>query len=464
MAPIPWGKLAKVAGPAVVVVFLSWLSFSSIVESRPRPDPKSATPLANGATSHYESNDDPPLYQYWRHDESREMAEACPTHPGAPENKTSDPIRPSTIGAAIQRSLRDDEALFIFLSLGGNPRYCVITKRSAFAGRLPPHEALEMLIGAFRQALRTGDNTAGRIARPLFEALFGNAPSDAASKVSWLIMATTNLAGLPYSAIESTTAPSRPPYLSRVHSVALLNCVSAFVARRNPTAQPDDSVAYDDLYVGIGDPVFHAADPRAAQSNVARMPWGDGDFSAGWILPRLPGSGLEIEACSQFFRRRMVLTGSQANLNQLEKLAGLRPMVLHFATHFVNGALLSINGPGARRVFDASFVRPSRIQPKLLILNGCNSAEVHDPQLPFAGRAPTALAEMWLSNGAESVLATLWDVPDTQGDIVASFLRFWSSGATASRALQLAQCEMVSLGGWRAEPSYWAAYSIRVTD
>jgi CHAT domain-containing protein len=68
------------------------------------------------------------------------------------------------------------------------------------------------------------------------------------------------------------------------------------------------------------------------------------------------------------------------------------------------------------------------------------------------------LTRSWLIAGATSVVATLWPVPDDNGEMFQRFYKDFGKGAAAAAALRTAQAEMAAAGNWRAKPRYWAAY------
>ena len=96
----------------------------------------------------------------------------------------------------------------------------------------------------------------------------------------------------------------------------------------------------------------------------------------------------------------------------------------------------------------------------LVVLSGCSSGS--GESLPAEGLM--GMTRAWLAAGSRSVLATLWAVPDDQGQLLVSFyrhlakLRERGDGWVAADALRMAQLEMLQSGNWHALPRRWGAY------
>src|SRR5262249_14513130 len=88
-------------------------------------------------------------------------------------------------------------------------------------------------------------------------------------------------------------------------------------------SQPGSSV-----FLGIGDPIYNAADPRAPKRRSGRP------TDAPVVLPRLVGSGAEIDRCSLAWRGdHVLLKGADASRDNLMRQLLRRPAVVHLATH-----------------------------------------------------------------------------------------------------------------------------------
>ena len=143
------------------------------------------------------------------------------------------------------------------------------------------------------------------------------------------------------------------------------------------------------------------------------------------------------------------------------------PEAIHFATHVVpsngNGQgliALSLGADGQVEALLPKEVARWKVSARVVTLSGCHSAGA--PVLPGAGLM--GLTRAWLAAGARTVVATRWATPDEDGAMFAAMYRTLRSEprgggpADPAGALRSAQMETIRAGGWRARPSYWAAY------
>jgi CHAT domain-containing protein len=107
----------------------------------------------------------------------------------------------------------------------------------------------------------------------------------------------------------------------------------------------------------------------------------------------------------------------------------------------------------ALQVLTTADVAMLHVPGSLVVLSGCESGGGE----ARAGAGLLGLVRAWLAAGAGGVVATLWPVNDTAGDLFPRFYRHLATTSPAD-ALRRAQMEMSGTGAWRAPPSQWAAY------
>jgi CHAT domain-containing protein len=117
---------------------------------------------------------------------------------------------------------------------------------------------------------------------------------------------------------------------------------------------------------------------------------------------------------------------------------------------------LSLQGDGSSDALMPEALMRLRLPGSLVVLNGCDSGR------GFArpGLGLTGLAQAWMLGGASSVLGSLWPVPDDAAPIFLSFYQAVVDGVRPAEALRQAQMAALRAGGWRSDPSYWAAWVI----
>jgi CHAT domain-containing protein/tetratricopeptide (TPR) repeat protein len=166
-------------------------------------------------------------------------------------------------------------------------------------------------------------------------------------------------------------------------------------------------------------------------------------------LPRLPGSAREGRRIADIVgrERARLLTGSAARERGLREAApGAR--VLHFATHGIVrddepfASYLALAGRSDDEWDDGRLttgeVYGLRLQAELVVLGACRSATG-----PVTGDGILGLTRGFFAAGAPSVIASLWDLPDSvTASIFPSFYRTWPRQSRAE-ALRAAQLEMI---------------------
>ncbi len=229
----------------------------------------------------------------------------------------------------------------------------------------------------------------------------------------------------------------------------------------------------DGWFLGVGDPIYNAADPRLGASNRPFSGWlaqaGPGPPATGVDpLGRLVGSGPEVELSARNWtgasgHRNIVLRGADAIRSRFVELAARAPAVIHLATHVLappgrpDHAMIAFGGGtgGEPEFLTASEIATIHVPGALVVLSGCETGA--GSIRPGAGLL--GLTRAWQMAGASAVVATGWPVTDSTGAIFASFYRNLRDVSPAE-ALERSQIEMLRSGTWRARPAYWAAYQL----
>ncbi|MEM6569683.1 MAG: CHAT domain-containing tetratricopeptide repeat protein [Planctomycetota bacterium] len=210
-------------------------------------------------------------------------------------------------------------------------------------------------------------------------------------------------------------------------------------------------------------------------------------------LDRIPRTRDEALAVAASFEDSTVLTGVDASEPALDRLAEddalARYSIVHFATHaLVDDVVprrsgIALSQVGLPDPFEAAMRgrRPDdgfltvaeiasrwRLEANLVTLSGCRSALGRS----IRGEGHVGLTTAFLQAGAQSVLASLWDVQDEPTMLfMRSFYRHWTAesridGATRERAkveaLRRARRDVREheVDGVRpyAHPAFWAAF------
>ncbi len=232
-----------------------------------------------------------------------------------------------------------------------------------------------------------------------------------------------------------------------------------------------------------------------------RLEGGSRDLGNGTTLPRLPGTGAEVNAISQLMKehnwKTSLYTGDLA-LKQVVEGAG-SPRVLHLATHgfflpdqppiktdplstdagqptgledpmlrsglYFAGADRALAGKPTAEGLDNGVLTAMEAGSlnlrgtELVVLSACNTGQ-GDLR---TGEGVFGLRRALEEAGAQSVLMSMWSVPDRETlQLMQLFYKKWLSGMEIHEALKQAQLEMRELtrknNGGKDLPYYWGAF------
>lgn len=232
------------------------------------------------------------------------------------------------------------------------------------------------------------------------------------------------------------------------------------------------------LLAVVADPVFSRDDPRLGATAARRPPGATADHrlltrSARDLqsMRRLPATAheaREILGLAGNSTGVLALVGLDASRGRLESAALGRFRILHFATHAVADsrdpalAMLGLSRwdesgkplDGALRLHD---IGRWQLNADLVVLSGCDTAVGRE----IAGEGPLGLSHAFLQAGARSVVATLWQVPDSSTAVLMRefYRHLLADGQDAAVALQLAQDAVRRQARW-SDPYYWAGFQL----
>jgi CHAT domain-containing protein len=188
------------------------------------------------------------------------------------------------------------------------------------------------------------------------------------------------------------------------------------------------------------------------------------ELAAG-VFPALEGTLQEakvVAAMAGGDGRRGTLLENFASAELEQALASKPVEILHLATH------ATFNGSSERSFIVArdgavsldtlrTLIARNRFRGRdlaLLVLSACETAVGDD-------RASMGLAGAAVQAGAESAVASLWQVNDTgTAELMREFYRNLASRAGRAEALRNAQLALIDRGGPLGDPSLWAAFSV----
>jgi CHAT domain-containing protein len=265
---------------------------------------------------------------------------------------------------------------------------------------------------------------------------------------------------VPFAAID--LAPGSQPYAPLVSRFEIVRTKSAsryYAPEQNSRRAADATLAAADIVV-FGNPRLGAPPAQGLKLRKAPGPsWND-------RLPTLPNTQKEAASIARAFSSRTVKTYLDLDAtNDVLLSPGVRAApVLHIATHgYFSAATPDIVGLatsptrsegrsqggflGLTELFTAPFAS------RLVVISGCETMRGRD----YSGWGVQSLADGFLTQGAGSVLGTLWSISDdATAELMDAFYReLFRSDGNSSFALRAAQRELLASERF-AHPYYWA--------
>lgn len=265
-------------------------------------------------------------------------------------------------------------------------------------------------------------------------------------------------------------------YLIEEYSISYLPSVGSFVELRN-----DKSIKYinyDNAFLGIGDPLLQEKklkDFIFSISNLSLNTRGilDDTNIIKEKFKNLPYSEYELKKIGKIFKKKKLLLSDQANEANVKNINLENYDIISFATHAgISGSLnessepfLVLTPPEKSSLINdgiltASEVSQLNLNAKLVILSACNTAAKENEYASgFSG-----LVASFFNAGAQSILATHWNVDDktTATMIIETIKKSVNQNINLSDALKLTKIEFISgkHGEKYKHPKYWGAYVI----
>jgi CHAT domain-containing protein len=387
---------------------------------------------------------------------------------------------PTMSAAEIERVSLVSGATFFEYALGAERSFLWVIgdgKRTSYV--LPPRQQLEAMVKQWRALVTQqaqGQADAGarlqHLSSRLSCALFADTVQPGMSQM--VIVPDGELAMLPFAALpeHACSNPTEQPLVVR-HEITLTPSLSVFLSRK--------SEAQFNSFKGevaiVADPVFDAADPRAASLRVEAAkhdphPAQDGETAVA--IPRLLYSGHEANSIQEIVRKAagkdhvFLAQGFDASIDTVLSPAMQQYRIWHLATHGVydetmpefSGLVFSLVRPdgGSRFGFLKAYdIARLNVHAELVVLSACDSAAGEK----LSGEGIMGLSYSFLHAGAREVVSTLWNVDDAKSRelMIAFYKELMRNGGNAAAALRHAQLTVMRQFQSSA-PYYWAGFEL----
>ncbi|MBX7172043.1 MAG: CHAT domain-containing protein [Pyrinomonadaceae bacterium] len=373
----------------------------------------------------------------------------------------------------IQQSILDENSVLLEYALGSERTYLfVVTKEKLKVIELPKRAEIESVARDFYQNLKarslkipneTQTQRQSRLQKAeterqkngvlLSKILLAPIAKEIENK-RLLIVAPEILQYIPFSALANPKNETQ--YLIETNEIVNLPSASTLATIRKVEHQS----APKDIAI-FADPIFSGNDERmrSVSSNLRNN------------FQRLEFSREEANRIVSMTsaEKRFAAFDSNANLQTLRELDLRQFRILHLATHGIlnpkfpelSGVVLSlIDEKGNQRdgMLYLNEIYNLRLNAKLVVLSACETALGKEIQ----GEGLIGLTHGFMYAGAESVLASLWQVDDyATSELMQRFYQaMLKEGFPPAKALQKAQISMIKEKGLQ-NPFYWSAFTLQ---
>ena len=167
--------------------------------------------------------------------------------------KNSEIFRDQSSLIHFQLGLGRSEVLLSF-HLGDRESYLwAVTRTTLQLQKIAARGEIATLVRSLAYAVRAGRPEAVELGEKLYDELFGQLEQEAAAKPSWLLSLEGTLFEAPFAALVTEQKGGKVSYLVSKHSVQTIP--GALLLSKRPDAGTG-------WFLGVGDPIYNAADPR----------------------------------------------------------------------------------------------------------------------------------------------------------------------------------------------------------
>ena len=370
--------------------------------------------------------------------------------------EASDGFAISESRSVVQSALPPDTAVLAYFVGDRRSHAWLMTQTELRHGVLPGRRVLQSFVSSFIAQERSGSLPAGGTS---FPALLGELLAGVNAK-RLLILPDGPLNGLPFAAL---SMPRGQPGELLVDRFEISAAPSLALAMR-PLSRRHQAVT---RVAVISDPVY-TPDDRRLTASASRASLFRGSEPGSDRLARLPYSAIEARAVAHAFEGADIieLAGFNATVPQVIQLPSDDLDVLHFATH----AEARRDAPEQSALFLSEFaadgstlpvdrltaeeIRRHGLRADVVVLSGCATGDGRE----LRGEGVLGLTYGFLSNGSNTVVASLWPVEDAlTARFMQEFYAAYRATGRAPQALRAAQLRTRGIAG----PSVWASFVVR---
>jgi CHAT domain-containing protein/Tfp pilus assembly protein PilF len=363
----------------------------------------------------------------------------------------------------IGKRLLDTETAILEYLVGEEEAFLFFLTRDDFSvHRLSASKDLEDRAHNYLSLLKTGtdkDFQAFKAGERLYQELIGPAEKKLGSMERLIIIPDGNLNYLPFEALIGGEWDDHPRYLIEDFRISYAPSATALVNlkdRKNLASLRKDLLAFADPDYDFASISRKEIDP----DNILREFY----LERGFDFSPLKYSAEEVRQISKLIKKkaRDIYTEKNAREEKIKNLDLQDYKIIHFATHgFIDekvplrsSLLLSLDeDPTEDGFFQIREIYSTDLNAKLVVLSACQTGRGKLER----GEGVRGLSRAFLYAGAESVVASLWNVNDKATSVFMKyFYRSLSQSLKKEEALQKAKLDMIE--SEYGHPFFWAPF------
>jgi CHAT domain-containing protein len=365
---------------------------------------------------------------------------------------------------AVQQVLGPGRALIEYWIGDWSSFVFAVTSDGLEVRALPSGHELRDRTTAFRKDLRRllPRERFAADGRRLYADLIAPVEAAVGARAEWIVVPDGPLQTLPFEALLGADRPGEERYLVESRAVSYAPSATVLAALARGTPPP----------AGAGPRFVVFADPTVERRAAVVCPRDEtavGDGAPEPAPAALPASRLEGEKLVALHGagESEAFFGAAATEDAVKRSAALRAASrVHFATHGLvcesrperSALILAGGGASEDGLLELRDIFGLRLAADLVVLSACETGLGRNVD----GEGMVGLSRAFLYAGAESVVVSLWQVADeSTAELMVSFYRELERGgpgADKAEALRAAKRAMISGGGPRAHPYYWAPF------
>ncbi|MEM0912504.1 MAG: CHAT domain-containing protein, partial [Pseudomonadota bacterium] len=332
-----------------------------------------------------------------------------------------------------------DTAVYRYVSTENQSFVLVMTERSTHIFQLPSYDVIAETVARFNQAV----SDLMQIPDDLQDAIETILPLDPIKNTAIqniVIIADGALHHLPFASLKADLGEGRLEFLISRYAILYSYSIADYLDNREiPAVETDLSIA-----------AF--ADPALGDAL--------GQF------PRLTKTRDEVDAIKNAFPNAdySIAMDHHANSQFLMSKQTRQSTILHISTHgYYNPAFPDIvglvtspsDGSDPTGFLSLSELLGFPVSSKLVVIAGCETTLGKS----YKSAGVNSMSRGFVSQGAESVLATLWPIQDKASSLfmVQFYQNLAQSNGDASKALQKTQVQFSQRGRYK-QPKYWSGF------